>query len=213
MDSRENQRKLNVLYYSEPASIFAIQQLRATFKEAGILENFVFEEVFNPEELEGKLLMGSYDLYIGGENLGSKNDILALFATEDSLLNPSKYRNPILTSLIKQYQKNPDENVVGQINVLLGQDMPIVFLGQAYTPLQMKEDIATTVFHEMPSIEEQSWRYQIYTTYSIVHNIRIDAENAFKWENFINFITKNIHKEEKAGLPSKDPFEHLVISV
>ncbi|MDR0369313.1 MAG: hypothetical protein LBH96_01950 [Candidatus Peribacteria bacterium] len=61
----ENKWKLNVLYYSEPSSIFVAQQMRTMFKEAGILENFIFEEIFNPEELEGKLLMGSYDLYIG----------------------------------------------------------------------------------------------------------------------------------------------------
>ncbi|MBO4203829.1 hypothetical protein J5893_03295 [bacterium] len=45
------------------------QQLRAIFKEAGILEYFLFEEVYNPEELEGKLLMKSYDLYIGTVDL------------------------------------------------------------------------------------------------------------------------------------------------
>jgi hypothetical protein len=64
MNTGENQRKLNVLYYSEPASIFVVQQLRNIFKDAEILESFIFEEVFNPEELEGKLLMGSYDIYI-----------------------------------------------------------------------------------------------------------------------------------------------------
>jgi hypothetical protein len=58
-----------VLYYSEPASQFAAQQLRMIFRDAGILENFIFEEVSNPEELEGKLLMGSYDLYIGSVDL------------------------------------------------------------------------------------------------------------------------------------------------
>ena len=153
MATGENQRKLNVLYYSEPASIFVVQQLRSLFRGAGILENFVFEEVYNPEELEGKLLMGSYDLYIGSVDLGSKNDILALFTTEDSLLNPSKYRNPILTSLIRQYQRNPDQNVIEQINIILGQDMPVVLLGQAYSPLQMKEDIAENVFGEAADIE------------------------------------------------------------
>jgi len=69
MNTGENQRKLNVLYYSEPGSIFVAQQLRTLFKDAGVLENFIFEEVFNPEELEGKLLMGSYDLYIGSVDL------------------------------------------------------------------------------------------------------------------------------------------------
>ena len=54
--------------------------------------------------------------------------MLALFGTEDPLLNPSRYRNPILTSLINQYRKSSDENVQNQINVLLAQDMPVVFL-------------------------------------------------------------------------------------
>jgi hypothetical protein len=67
--TEENKRKLNILYYNEPASLFVAQQLRMMFKEADILENFIFEEVSNPEELEGKLLMGSYDLYIGSVDL------------------------------------------------------------------------------------------------------------------------------------------------
>jgi hypothetical protein len=145
-NTEENQWKLNVLYYSEPSSIFVAQQLRTLFKDADILENFIFEEVFNPEELEGKLLMGSYDLYIGSVDFGSKNDVLALFSTEDVLLNPSKYRNPILTSLIRQYNRNPGENLKGEINVVLAQDMPLILLGAMYTPLQMKESIANSVF-------------------------------------------------------------------
>jgi hypothetical protein len=207
----ENQWKLNVLYYSEPASLFVAQQLRNIFKEAGILENFIFEEVMNPEELEGKLLMGSYDLYIGSIDLGRKNDILALFATEDALLNPSKYRNPILNSLIKQYQKNPDQNVIEQINVILGQDMPLVLLGQTYTPLQMKTDIAETVFaDEAVDIEESKWRYQIFANYSIVHNVRVDIKNAVKWENFVNFITENINEGKNTEGVKDNPFEDLV---
>lgn len=108
----ENQRKLNVLFYSEPSSIFVAQQLREIFRSAGILENFIFEEVFNPEELEGKLLMGTYDIYIGSVELGSRSDILALFNTEEALQNPSRYRNPILTSLIRQYTRAPLNNTL-----------------------------------------------------------------------------------------------------
>ncbi|MDR0369312.1 MAG: hypothetical protein LBH96_01945 [Candidatus Peribacteria bacterium] len=44
------------------------------------------------------------------------------------LLNPSKYRNPILTSLIRQYTKNPGINLKGEINVVLAQDMPLILL-------------------------------------------------------------------------------------
>jgi hypothetical protein len=48
----DNQRKLGILYYNDPASAFAIQQMRDIFKNAGILDNFVFEPVYNAEELE-----------------------------------------------------------------------------------------------------------------------------------------------------------------
>lgn len=190
------------------------------FREAGILENFIFEEVSNPEELEGKLLMGSYDLYIGSVDLGSKKDILALFATEDSLLNPSKYRNPILSSLIKQYTKSPTQSVIGEINVVLAQDMPIVLLGTIYTPLQMKTTIAEEVFADEEDIYATNWRWKIFATYSIVHNVRIDPKNALKWQNFKAFIMENISdgvklfkREKKAEGPIENPFEKLVQEV
>jgi hypothetical protein len=46
------QWKLSVLYYNDPASAFAVQQMRDVFKNAGILDNFIFEPVYNVEELE-----------------------------------------------------------------------------------------------------------------------------------------------------------------
>ncbi|MDR0651374.1 MAG: hypothetical protein LBG59_08510 [Candidatus Peribacteria bacterium] len=213
----ENKRKLNVLYYNEPASLFAAQQLRMIFRDAGILENFIFEEVSNPEELEGKLLMGSYDLYIGSVDLGSKKDMLAIFATEDSLLNPSKYRNPILSSLIKQYTKNPTQNVIGEINVVLAQDMPIVLLGTVYTPLQMKTALAEEVFADEKDMYATTWRWKIFTTYSIVHNVRIDPQNALNWGNFKAFIMENISdglklfkREKNVEERMENPFKTLV---
>lgn len=199
-NTEENKWKLNVLYYSEPSSIFVAQQMRTMFKDAGILENFIFEEVFNPEELEGKLLMGSYDLYIWSVDLWSKNDVLALFSTEDVLLNPSKYRNPILTSLIKQYTKNPGTNLKGEINVVLAQDMPLILLGATFTPLQMKEGIANTVFSGYEYLYDELRRHQIYRDYSIVHNVRINPSEAFNWNNFVSFILNNI-----PSLPSSTP--------
>ena len=187
-NTAENQRKLNILYYSEPSSIFVAQQLRTLFKEADILDNFIFEEVFNPEELEGKLLMGSYDIYIGNIDFGSKGDVLALFSTEEALLNPSKYRNPILAGLIRQYARNPDQNVIREINVILAQDMPVVLLGNIYTPLQMTIDIAEGIFPEQQVISEERRRYEMYRNYAIVHNVHINPKEAFKRGNFSAFI-------------------------
>ena len=199
--SEDNQWKLSVLYYSDPASIFAVQQMRDIFKSAWILENFAFEPVYNAEELEWKLLMWTYDVFVWTVDLGSRKDILPLFWTEDPLLNPSRYRNPILNSLIGQYYRTCDENVKSQINILLAQDMPVIFMWNTYEPIQVQEKIKEDVFVNKDDWEEKEvfaykWRYDIYSRYSIVHAVRLNAENAMNKDNFENFLVSSLFTED-----------------
>ena len=199
--SEDNQWKLSVLYYSDSASIFAVQQMRDIFKSAWILENFAFEPVYNAEELEWKLLMWTYDVFVWTVDLGSRKDILPLFWTEDPLLNPSRYRNPILNSLIGQYYRTCDENVKSQINILLAQDMPVIFMWNTYEPIQVQEKIKEDVFVNKDDWEEKEvfaykWRYDIYSHYSIVHAVRLNAENAMNKDNFENFLVSSLFTED-----------------
>ena len=199
--SEDNQWKLSVLYYSDPASIFAVQQMRDIFKSAWILENFAFEPVYNAEELEWKLLMWTYDVFVWTVDLGSRKDILPLFWTEDPLLNPSRYRNPILNSLIGQYYRTCDENVKSQINILLAQDMPVIFMWNTYESVQVQEKIKEDVFVNKDDWEEKEvfaykWRYDIYSHYSIVHAVRLNAENAMNKDNFENFLVSSLFTED-----------------
>ena len=198
--TEDNQRKLSVLYYNDQTSVFVVQQMRNIFKEKWILDNFAFEPVYNVEELEWKLLMGSYDIYVGPIDLWSRQDLLALFSTEDPLLNPSRYRNPILTSLISQYRKNLDENVQWQINSLLAQDMPVIFIWNTYEPIQVQENIKRTVFldEEWDSKEVEAYkrRHDIYSNYSIVHSVRVDGKKALNMANFNEFLTSTLFDEE-----------------
>ena len=198
--SEDNQWKLSVLYYNDPASIFAIQQMRDIFKNAWILENFIFEPVYNAEELEWKLLMWTYDVFVWTIDLGSRKDILPLFWTEDPLLNPSRYRNPILNSLINQYYKTNNDYVKSQINILLAQDMPVIFIWNTYEPIQLqekiKEDVFTDVDWEDNEVYAYRWRYDIYSHYSIVHAVRLNAENALNKDNFENFLVSSLFTED-----------------
>jgi len=59
-------------------------------------------------------------------------------------------------------------------------------------------------------LNEDTWRYEIYHNYSLINNVRIDWKNAFKWENFSNYLSgemkdlrdlRNKRKEKNA-----DPF-------
>lgn len=195
----ENKWKLSVLYYNDPVSIFAIQQMRNIFREAWILENFIFEPVYNSEELEWKLLMWSYDIFVWTVDLWSRWNILPLFSTEDPLANPSRYRNPILNSLINQYYKTRDDNVQSQINILLAQDMPVIFIWNTYEPIQVQEKIKETVFLDEDWKEKEvysyKWRYDVYSKYSIVHSVRLNKENALSGEVFKEFLLSNLFVE------------------
>ena len=203
-ESENNQWKLSVLYYNDPASTFAIQQMRNIFKDAWILENFIFEPVYNVEELEWKLLMWTYDIYVWTIDLGSRKDILPLFWTEDPLLNPSRYRNPILNSLITQYYKTSDDNVMSQINVLLAQDMPVIFMWNTFEPVQLQQKIKESVFpegeDEKKEVYAYKWRYDIYSHYSIVHSVRLDSENAMNTENFETFLVSSLFPNNEVDL-------------
>ena len=204
-ESGENQWKLNVLYYNDLASAFAIQQMRDIFKNAWILDNFVFEPVYNAEELEWKLLMWTYDIYVWTIDLGSRRDVLALFWTEDPLLNPSRYRNPILNSLINQFYKTNDGNVESQINILLAQDMPVIFIWNTYEPIQIQENIKELVFPDNVEWEKQEvyaykWRHDIYSRYSIVHSVRLNSQDAFNKENFETYLVSNLFPNNEVDL-------------
>jgi len=202
--SEDNQWKLSILYYNDQVSTFAIQQMRDIFKNAWILDNFIFEPVYNAEELEWKLLMWTYDIYVWTIDLGSRKDVLPLFWTEDPLLNPSRYRNPILNSLINQFYKTRDENVRSQINVLLAQDMPVIFIWNIYEPIQIQEKIKQSVFpdseDEKREVYAYRWRYDIYSHYSIVHSVRLNSENALNTENFETYLVSSLFPDNEVDL-------------
>ena len=128
--------------------------------------------------------------------------MLNLFSTEDPLLNPSKYRNPILTSLINQYRKTRDDHVQWQINLLLAQDMPVIFIWNTYDPIQLQEKVKEAVFPDNEDWEKEEvyaykWRYDIYSHYSIVHSVRLDKANALNKENFGDFLMSSLFTEDE----------------
>ena len=73
----------------------------------------------------------------------------------------------------------------------------------------MKEDIATSVFNEAEYLYDELWRHQVFREYSIVHNVRIDAKEAFNWRNFVAFIFNGISNTNIKN-PIPDPFEGLI---
>lgn len=110
-----------------------------------MLDYFLFEQVSTPEDLEGKLVRGDYDILLNTINIGLKKDVLKILTTDDPLINPSKYTNPNLTQLFKQYTKAANKSeFTSQINQLFGNDMPFVILGYPYDFVGIKEYLIGT---------------------------------------------------------------------
>lgn len=189
--------KFNVLYYHDASTVFVVQQLKTIFSNADILDYFTFEGVFNAEELEWKLLMWSYDLYISTIDLGSRKNVLWLFSTDDASLNPSQYKNPILNSLIKQYANNATPDIIKQINNIFSQDMPAILLGHTYTLLQMQQKLADDLFSGDDSLYANQRRNQVYKHFSLVNNVRINMDEALNLDRFVQFIIQQLMDQKK----------------
>lgn len=142
-----NKRKINVVYYNNLASNFAVKQFKNILKEAKIIDNFMFEQISSPEAMEAKLIMGEYDILINTITIGMKKDILKILATNEALVNPSKYTNPNLSNLFKQYTKGPQKTEIAeQINAIFAQDMPFVIVGYPYDFVNIKENLIDSAF-------------------------------------------------------------------
>jgi hypothetical protein len=106
-----------------------VSRLQKIFSKADLEENFSFEKVSTPQELQGRLIVGDYDILINTVDMGIKQDMSKLFSTDNPQDNPSQYQNQKLTSLLGQYAvSNKSKSMLNDINNIYSKDMPVVIL-------------------------------------------------------------------------------------
>ncbi len=189
--------KLTVIYYSTYVNDFVVQQLKDIFAKANITENFIFEHIKTPQELQWRLMVGNYDLLINTVDMGLKKDLTKLFSTDKSDINPSQYQNQKLTTLLKQYIWDNDwskKRILNEINTIYSKDMPFVVLGKEYLTINMKPDIMKILFSSwtVANIDEYNRRTFVYKNLKLVSNIHIDGKKIWSFKNFENFLTNAI---------------------
>jgi hypothetical protein len=189
--------KLTVIYYSDYINDFVVARLQRIFNDANIGENFVFEKIKTPQELQGRLMVGDYDILINTVDMGLKKDLTKLFSTDKSEINPSQYQNQKLSTLLKQYiaadEKGKKKPLV-EINSIYSKDMPFVILGKEYLTINFKPNIMKRLFGSGSDVEidEYNRRNYIYKNLKLVTNIHIDGKKIWNFDNFSNFLTNAI---------------------
>lgn len=201
-------RKIKVVYYNNLESNFAIKQFRKLLENAKILDNFLFEQVSSPEQFEAKIVMEDYDILLTTISMGMKKDVHKVLATDDSLMNPSKYTNPNLTNLFKQYMKNPQQTeIVNQINGIVAQDMPLVIVGHPYDFVNIKKNLITPEFSS-DTLFEYNRRNRLYTTTTLTQSVELNFKKVKNIREFINYLQGKIWlpplsiQEEKINPPT-----------
>lgn len=201
-------RKIKVVYYNNLESNFAIKQFRKLLENAKILDNFLFEQVSSPEQFEAKIVMEDYDILLTTISMGMKKDVHKVLATDDSLMNPSKYTNPNLTNLFKQYMKNPQQTeIVNQINGIVAQDMPLVIVGHPYDFINIKKNLITPEFSS-DTLFEYNRRNRLYTTITLTQSVELNFKKVKNIREFINYLQGKIWlpplsiQEEKINPPT-----------
>lgn len=201
-------RKIKVVYYNNLESNFAIKQFRKLLENAKILDNFLFEQVSSPEQFEAKIVMEDYDILLTTITMGMKKDVHKVLATDDSLMNPSKYTNPNLTNLFKQYMKNPQQTeIINQINGIVAQDMPLVIVGHPYDFINIKKNLITPEFSS-DTLFEYNRRNRLYTTTTLTQSVELNFKKVKNIREFINYLQGKIWlpplsiQEEKINPPT-----------
>jgi len=189
--------KLTVVYYSNYINDFVVARLQKIFQDANISENFVFEKITTPQELQWRLMAGNYDLLINTVDMWLKKDLTKLFSTDKSEINPSQYQNQKLTTLLTQYIAADDKGKkkpLTEINSIYSKDMPFVILGKKYLTINLKPNVMERLFGTWATIDvdEYNRRNYIYKNLKLVTNIHIDGKKIWNFDNFSNFLTNAI---------------------
>jgi len=190
--------KFTLIYYKNTLNDFIITRLKNIFADADIGENFIFEEITTPEQLQWKLMVGDYDIILNTVDMGLKKDLTKLFSTDKSDINPSQYQNQKLSSLLWNYIWATTDRAkkwyLADINSIYSKDMPFVILGKEYVPLNIKTSLREKLFPEdtQVDINEYNRRNYVYKNLQLVTNIHIDGKKIWNFDNFSNFLTNAI---------------------
>lgn len=203
---------LSVIYYDAPLYNAIVLNLQSIFTTFGINNYFTFERINSLEDLEGRLLLGDYDILINTIDMGLKKDITKLFATDSAMKNPSQYQNAKLISLLQQYTDKSSQRTLNEINNIYAKDMPFVVLGKAFVPMQVKINVAEKLFWtgtEKLELYDYNRRELVYKNLKLVNTVHIDGKKVWNVDNFLLFIKNALGLGDDASATEPKTLEEI----
>lgn len=182
--------RIKIVYLKDETSFYVVNKLIESFKKDWINQYFTFIGYNDPDELQGKLSSLDYDIVLQNLALWLRQDISALFQSDDPTINPSLYKNPNLASSINDYfittsMRNANTK---QISSIMNKELPVLMLGKHITRVSIAQHDAFSGI-----VSEWALRQTLLNSIVLVENLDVDKQKVLNISNFIRFINQALH--------------------
>ncbi len=184
-------KPLKVIYLSDEVSEAIIAHIKKIGKDLQIDDYFEYIPLTG-ERLRQSLSSWDYDIFISSLKMGLKKDISPLLISEDPLINPSRYSNTVLASLVNQYRISSSQNqkqILQEINKLYARELPFVILGKKIIQFQINPNSNIQIplrLYDLSLLEERLKEVRL------LYKPQLDKEKLYNIQNFFNFIYSSL---------------------
>lgn len=186
--------KIRIIYLdTDPVTLFIVDKLKVIFEKYRIWGYFDFVWYDYVDEFDGKVSSKDYDIVIRWIDLWFKKDISNIFLTDQSLINPSLYKNPNFASLISQFFIAPDKTkwvLKKEIDDIYSNDMPFLFFGKVVGDLYIKKNFSQVVGSKL---YEYNYRTELLKNIQLVKSIDVDKNVLFNRDTLISYFKKHLN--------------------
>ncbi len=184
-------KPIKVIYLPDEVSNVIISNTKKIAQNLQIADYFEYIPLTG-ESLRQTLSSWNYDIFISPLKMGLKKDISPLLISKDPLINPSRYSNTVLASLVNQYRISSPQNqqqILQEINKLYARELPFVILGKKIIQFQVNPNSNIYIplrLYDLSLLEERLKKVRL------LYKPQLDKEKLYNVQNFFNFIYSSL---------------------
>lgn len=188
---------ISVIYFNDASNKYLAERLKEILRSKWVENSFDFIEYSSSQEFQKRLESKEYDIVILWLDIWFKKDFSDLFLVDNSIINPSNYKNPDLSSLINQYFTSNGKiksKVESEINSIYNKEIPFIFVWKAVEKINVREKLNYNIPYILFSY---ALRKQFLSDVKIMYKPNIVFSRVINLDNFIEFIKKWLNNDYK----------------
>jgi len=183
---------LTLLYFENELNTSIVKEISDYLGTNNISNIIDFQSFSDIDKLEWTIESGAYDMVLRTVNLWLRKDISNIFSSQSSFINPSRYTNEQMASLVNEYfrvSQAEQIKIKEKIDRLYSSQTPFVILGKQFESYQINPKLEQAPFPQRLYVF--GWRKEYLNTIEWFGHVTLERNKIWNWKNFSDFI-KNI---------------------